>query len=73
MPVHKIKGGYKWGKTGKVYPDKKSAERQARAIYANGYKGDVHESNQVIRLSESDLRKMIIESVNMVLDEYKSR
>ena len=39
MPVRKVKGGYKWGKSGKVYKTKAEAERQARAIYASGYKG----------------------------------
>ena len=39
MPVKKVKGGYKWGKSGKVYKSKKKAERQARAIYASGWKG----------------------------------
>lgn len=39
MPVHKVKEGYKWDKTGKVYPTKAQAERQGRAIYASGYKG----------------------------------
>lgn len=39
MPVRKVKGGYKWGKSGKVYPTKKQAEKQGRAIYASGYKG----------------------------------
>jgi hypothetical protein len=34
VPVHRVKGGYKWGKTGKVYPTKAQAQRQARAIYA---------------------------------------
>ena len=38
MPVHKVKGGYKWGSSGKVYPTKAQALRQARAIYASGYK-----------------------------------
>lgn len=38
MPVHKVKGGYKWGNSGKVYPTKEQAEKQARAIYASGYK-----------------------------------
>ena len=38
MPVHKVKGGYKWGKSGKVYKTKAAAERQGRAIYAAGYK-----------------------------------
>jgi len=38
MPVKKVKGGYKWGKTGKVYKTKKEANKQAKAIYASGYK-----------------------------------
>lgn len=37
MPVHKVKGGYQWGKTGKVYKTKAEAEKQGRAIYASGY------------------------------------
>ena len=37
MPVHKTKGGYKFGKTGKVYKTKKQAQKQARAIFASGY------------------------------------
>lgn len=32
MPVHKVKGGYKWGNTGKVYPTKEQAEKQGKAI-----------------------------------------
>jgi hypothetical protein len=40
MPVHKVKGGYKWGNHGHVYKSKAGAERQARAIYASGYRGD---------------------------------
>jgi hypothetical protein len=32
MPVRKVKGGYKWGDTGKVYPTKAEAEKQGRAI-----------------------------------------
>lgn len=38
MPVRKVPGGYQWGTSGKVYPTKKAAERQAKAIYAQGYK-----------------------------------
>lgn len=30
MPVHKVKGGYKYGKTGKVYKTKSKAERQRK-------------------------------------------
>lgn len=35
MPVRKVKGGYKYGKKGKVYPTRKQAARQGRAIKAN--------------------------------------
>jgi hypothetical protein len=38
MPVRKVKGGYQWGKGGKVYPTKAQAEKQAKAAYAAGYK-----------------------------------
>lgn len=41
MPVRKVKGGYRWGKSGKIYRGKgakSKAKRQARAIYASGYK-----------------------------------
>jgi len=39
MPIQKVKGGYKWGESGKVYPTKAQAAKQARAAYASGYKG----------------------------------
>lgn len=39
MPVQRVKGGYKWGQSGKTYPTKQQAERQGRAAYAAGYKG----------------------------------
>lgn len=35
MPVRKVKGGYKYGKTGKVYKSRAKAERQGRAIKAS--------------------------------------
>lgn len=38
MPVRKVKGGYKWGTSGKTYPTKAQALKQARAAYASGYK-----------------------------------
>lgn len=38
MPVQKVPGGYRWGKTGKTYPTKAQAEAQGRAIYASGYR-----------------------------------
>ncbi len=32
MPVRKVKGGYRWGKTGKTYRKKEDAEKQGVAI-----------------------------------------
>lgn len=38
MPIHRVKGGYKWGSKGKVYKTRAGAAKQARAAYAHGYK-----------------------------------
>lgn len=38
MPVRKVKGGYRWGTSGKIYPTKEQAEKQGKAIMASGYK-----------------------------------
>lgn len=35
MPVKKVKGGYKYGNSGKVYPTRAQAARQGRAIHAS--------------------------------------
>lgn len=35
MPVRKVKGGYRYGESGKVYPTKAQAEKQGRAIQAS--------------------------------------
>lgn len=32
MPIRKVKGGYKYGKSGKVYKSRKKAVKQAQAI-----------------------------------------
>lgn len=34
MPVHKVRGGWKWGRTGKLYKTKAEAEKQGKAIKA---------------------------------------
>ncbi len=34
MPTRKVKGGYRWGKTGKTYKTKAAADKQGRAIRA---------------------------------------
>ena len=38
MPVKKVKGGYQWGNSGKVYKTREEAEKQGRAAYAAGYR-----------------------------------
>jgi hypothetical protein len=38
MPVRKVKGGWRWGKSGKTYKTKNAAQKQARAIHASGYR-----------------------------------
>jgi hypothetical protein len=35
MPVRRVKGGYRYGKSGKVYKSKAKAEKQGRAIRAS--------------------------------------
>jgi hypothetical protein len=39
MPVEKVKGGWRWGKTGKVHKTRSAAEAQGRAAYMGGYRG----------------------------------
>ena len=36
MPVEKVEGGYRWGKTGKVYKRRIDAVKQGQAIKAQG-------------------------------------
>lgn len=75
MPTHKVKGGYKWGKSGKVYPTKKQADKQGQAIYASGWRENKEYNNnnlymkQIVKLTENDLHKLIKESVKKVLKE----
>ena len=45
VPVRKVKGGYRWGKSGKIYKSKKAAQRQGKAIYASGYKSGKKKKN----------------------------
>ena len=41
MPTRKVKGGYRWGKHGKIYQTKEQADAQGRAVHASGYGGPV--------------------------------
>lgn len=41
MPVHKVKGGYRFGVHGKIYHGKDAktkATKQAKAIYSSGWR-----------------------------------
>lgn len=40
MPIQKIKGMYRWGKTGKLYRSKKKAIKQMIAIKLNSNGGN---------------------------------
>lgn len=37
MPIKRVKGGWQWGKHGKIYPTRKGAVKQAAAAHAHGY------------------------------------
>lgn len=39
MPIRKVKGGYKYGTTGKVYKTRSKALKQMKAIKASEKKG----------------------------------
>ena len=61
MPVMKVKGGYRWGEKGKVYPDRASAERQGRAIKASQAEREKEERYSKRRIKESaDLRVELV-------------
>ena len=51
MPVKKVKGGFRWGKHGKVYKSRAKAAAQGRAAYANGYRGDAKEKARTLKAS----------------------
>ena len=67
MPVHKVPGGYQWGKTGKVYKTKAAAEKQGKAIYASGYAkgGSATKSrvNEAGNYTKPAMRKKLFEKI----------
>lgn len=74
MPTHRVKNGYQWGRHGKVYPTKAQADKQGQAIYASGWNENKIDENKnsmknIISLTESDLKKIIKESINKILTE----
>lgn len=66
MPVHKTKGGYKYGETGKTYKDKKSAIKQAIAIaYSKAEKKGRKPSQEEIHTEISGNPDSISKSASM--------
>ena len=67
MPVHKVTGGYQWGKTGKVYKTKAEAEKQGKAAYASGYaKGGsatASKVNEAGNYTKPAMRKRLFNSI----------
>ena len=56
MPIHKVPGGYKWGNHGKVYKTRAGAERQMRAAFSNGYRGQGHKDGGVVTDGKKEKR-----------------
>jgi len=44
VPIMQVKGGFRWGQHGHVYPTREGAAKQAAAAHANGYRGDSKEA-----------------------------
>ena len=63
MPVNKVKGGYRWGKTGKVYKTKAAAERQGKAIRASGYSKGGSTVNAAGNYTKPGMRKKLVAEV----------
>ena len=64
MPVYKVKGGYRWGKTGKVYKTKAAAERQGRAIRASGYSKVGDTINSAGNYTKPGRRRKLVQQIN---------
>ena len=68
MPTHKVKGGYKWGKSGKVYPTKKQADKQGQAIYASGWR-----ENKNINEAFSPYSLLLMGIIRKTHDELRNK
>jgi len=49
MPVHRTKSGFRFGKTGKTYGKKADAMKQARAVYASGWRDEARSKTRSTR------------------------
>ena len=69
MPIQKVKGGYKWGKSGKVYPTKAQAAKQARAAYASGYKG--YQTGGSVMVTEEEEPSAAVQAIREADKKFK--
>jgi len=69
MPIQKVKGGYKWGKSGKVYPTKAQAAKQARAAYASGYKG--YQTGGSVMVTEEEEPSAAVQAIRDADKKFK--
>jgi hypothetical protein len=65
MPVEKVDGGWRWGKSGKVYPTKEEAEKQEAAAYANGYVGDAMAFDRMSARTKDNDGRLYIGTTNI--------
>jgi hypothetical protein len=66
-PIRRVKGGYRWGGHGHVYPTRAGALRQARAAFAHGYR----EKNPM-RISNKNPGEMSASQINAELDRLSA-
>ena len=69
MPIEKVNGGYKWGKSGKVYPTKAQAAKQARDAYASGYKG--YQSGGSVWVTEDEEVSPAVQAIRDADKQFK--
>ena len=67
MPVEKVPGGYRWGKTGKVYKRRINAVKQGEAIKASksstGYSKGGSTVNAAGNYTKPGMRKKLVAEV----------
>jgi len=67
MPVEKVPGGYRWGKTGKVYKRRINAVKQGEAIQAKksstGYNKGGSTVNAAGNYTKPGMRKKLVAQV----------
>lgn len=83
MPINKVNGGYRYGDTGKVYPDREDAIKQMKAIKASQAKEELKKNKSLKqkrlekqkdeeeKLKKKEETKQIIENIENLIESYK--